>query len=207
MKARWQGRSKERGLAVPSACAPPPSDARDGLAVLPRSGTRSSVNDTCTLSNLSRLTGVKPHVLEQYLRSGPVESSGRNSFTGRLAFQRADLIRLEKLVFAEVLGLAGNEIANEPPAGRHVISELECQRSVLMELRRRLNRVIYFIEYAQEMNRYPWSDDWHSVASVIEAINQYRERESLQSCYRGDSSDDRKAGEVRTGRAATQRGQ
>ena len=66
---------------------------------------------------------------------------------------------------------------------RELMDELRLQRGILLEKRRRLNRAIYFLEYAEEVNRNPQSDDWHHLGKVIEAITNLRDPECFKRFY------------------------
>ncbi len=54
---------------------------------------------------------------------------------------------------------------------------LRLQRKILLEKQRRLNLAIYFMEYAEMVNRDPQSGDGHYLAKVVEAIKWPRDPE------------------------------
>jgi len=137
----------------------------------------------CKQSELSRVSGVKKQALRRFDRIGLLHPE-MTLESGRHLYTRDDLIRLERLAIMQMLGLARSEIKHcLNSEDRELRSELRLQREILLEKRRRLNRVIYFLEYAEEVNRAPKSEDWHYLGRVIEAIQSLKDPESFKKFY------------------------
>jgi DNA-binding transcriptional MerR regulator len=140
---------------------------------------------SCKPSELSQLSGISTRVLRRYHRIGLLDPR-TNSDLGDRSYSRHDLIRLERLAIMQMLGLSRSEIrACLNREERDLREELLLQREILLEKRRRLNRVIYFMEYAEQVNRDPQSDDWHYLGKVIEAIQLLRDPGSFKRFYIG----------------------
>ncbi|HTU52121.1 MAG TPA: MerR family transcriptional regulator [Acidobacteriaceae bacterium] len=137
----------------------------------------------CKVSELSQLSGVKKRALRRYERIGLLHPEiARGS--GHHVYSREDLIRLERLAVMQMIGLSRSEIkVCLGSLDRELREELRLQRGILLEKRRRLNRAIYFMEYAEEVNRNPQSGDWHYLGKVIEAITSLRDPECFKRFY------------------------
>jgi|GEM_PF-2598096 len=137
-----------------------------------QSSTRACDNlqALCKPSELSRVCGIGKRILRRYDRIGLLHPDV-NLESGRHLYTRQNLLQLERLAIMQMLGLSRSEIkeclSNEE---RELRDELRLQREILLEKRRRLNRAIYFMEYAEQVNRDPQSGDWHYLGKVIEAI-------------------------------------
>lgn len=137
----------------------------------------------CKPSELSRVSGVGKRVLRRYNRIGLLHPDV-SSESGHHLYTRHDLIQLERLAVMQMLGLSRSEIKTcLSGEERELRDELRLQREILLEKRRRLNRAIYFMEYAEQVNRDPQSDDWHYLGKVIEAIKSLRDPECFKRFY------------------------
>ena len=137
----------------------------------------------CKVGELSQLSGVKKQALRRYERIGLLHSQIARG-TGHHVYTRRDLIQLERLAVMQMIGLSRCEIkVCLDSMERELRDELRLQRGILLEKRRRLNRAIYFLEYAEEVNRSPQSDDWHYLGKVIEAITNLRDPECFKRFY------------------------
>lgn len=91
---------------------------------------------------------------------------------------------LERLAVMQTMGLSHNEIKGCMDCiERGLSEELQLQREIFLEIRRRLNRTIYFLEYAELVNRDPQSQDWHYLGKVVESIQSSRDTESFKRSY------------------------
>jgi DNA-binding transcriptional MerR regulator len=137
----------------------------------------------CKVGELSQLSGVKKQALRRYERIGLLHSEIAGG-TGHHVYTRQDLIQLERLAVMQMIGLSRSEIREcLGSLDRELKDELRLQKGILLEKRRRLNRAIYFIEYAEEVNRNPQSADWHYLGKVIEAITNLRDPECFKRFY------------------------
>lgn len=137
----------------------------------------------CKVSEMSQLVGVRKRALRRYDRIGLLSPEVRLE-SGRHLYTRHDLIRLERLAVMQMLGLSRSEIKDcLHSEERDLRDELQLQREILLEKRRRLNRAIYFMEYAEQVNRDPQSGDWHYLGRVVEAIQSLRDPESFKRFY------------------------
>ena len=119
---------------------------------------------TCKTSQLSLVTGIKKHTLRHYDRIGLLTHHANEAARQRL-YDRDDLISIERLRFMQMLGLSRSQIKQSlttQPLSLDLLPELQLQRRILLEKRRRLNRLIYFLEYAEQINSDPQSQDWHA---------------------------------------------
>ncbi|MHB1865603.1 MAG: MerR family transcriptional regulator [Acidobacteriaceae bacterium] len=124
---------------------------------------------------MSQLSGLRKHALRRYDRIGLLSPEVRLE-SGRHLYTRHDLIQLERLAVMQMLGLSRSEIKDcLHSEERDLRNELRLQREILLEKRRRLNRAIYFMEYAEQVNRDPQSEDWHYLGKVVEAIENLRD--------------------------------
>ncbi|HEX4020344.1 MAG TPA: MerR family transcriptional regulator [Acidobacteriaceae bacterium] len=138
---------------------------------------------TCKVSELSQVSGVKKQALRRYARIGLLHPAVRLD-SGRPLYTRHDLIQLERLAIMQMLELSRSDIKERlSQKDRNLKSELRLQREILVEKRRRLNRVIYFLEYAEQVNRDPKSGDWHYLGRVVEAIQMLRDPEYFKQSY------------------------
>jgi DNA-binding transcriptional MerR regulator len=135
---------------------------------------QQSMDAVCKVGELALVSGIKKQVLRRYDRIGLLHPEVTLD-SGRHLYTRRDLIQLERLAIMQTLGLSRPEI-KECLSGdeRELPEELCLQREILLEKRQRLNRAIYFMEYAEQVNRDPGSDDWHYLGKVIEAIHALR---------------------------------
>lgn len=133
--------------------------------------SESAVATTCRAGALSQLCGVNKQTLRRYHRLGLLQPLATCQYGQRL-FTRNDLIRLERLSLMQMLGLSRGEIRACLLQETDLATELHLQRDILEEKRRRLNRLIYWLEYAEQVNRDPESCDWSYLGSVVEAIRQ-----------------------------------
>jgi DNA-binding transcriptional MerR regulator len=137
---------------------------------------------TCKTCELAKVTGVKKQTLRRYARIGLLNQETNDRAVQRI-YARDDLIRLERLIFMQMLGLSRSQIKQLLNQRSSLPSDLRLQRQILMEKRKRLNRLIYFIEYAEQINRDPDSEDWHCLGSLVEAINMLRAPEEFKGYY------------------------
>lgn len=138
---------------------------------------------TCKVGELSQLVGVRKRTLRRYNRIGLLHPQVTLE-SGRHLYTRDDLIRLERLAMMQMLGLARSEIKDcLGSEDRELQNELRLQREILLEKRRRMSRVIYFLEYAEQVNRDPQSGDWHYLGRVVEAIQSLRDPECFKRFY------------------------
>ena len=137
----------------------------------------------CKSNELSRVSGVGKRVLRRYDRIGLLHPIVHTE-SGHHLYTRHDLVQLERLAVMQMLGLSRSEIKqcliNDD---RDLRDELQLQREILLEKRRRLNRAIYFMEYAEQVNRDPESGDWHYLGKVVEAIKTLRDPECFKRFY------------------------
>ena len=137
----------------------------------------------CKVCEMSQLSGLRTRALRRYERMGLLRpqvtlESGRHFYT------RHDLIQLERLSVMQMLGLSRSEIKDcLHGEERELRDELRLQRDILLEKRSRLNRAVYFLEYAEQVNRDPHSGDWHYLGSVVEAIQYLRDPEGFKRFY------------------------
>lgn len=129
----------------------------------------TGVTTSCRASTLSQLCGVNKQVLRRYQRIRLLQPMTVCQYGQRL-YTRDDLIRFERISIMQMLGLSRAEIRECLHQETDLSSELHFQREILVEKRRRMNRLIYWMEYAEQVNRDPDSGDWCYLASVIEAI-------------------------------------
>lgn len=138
---------------------------------------------TCKVGELSQLSGMRKRALRRYDRIGLLHPQVTLD-SGRHLYTRDDLIRLERLAMMQMLGLSRSEIRDcLGGEDRELQNELRLQREILLEKRRRMSRVLYFLEYAEEVNRDPQSGDWHYLGRVVEAIQALRDPESFKRFY------------------------
>jgi DNA-binding transcriptional MerR regulator len=138
---------------------------------------------SCKVSEMSQLSGLKKRALRRYDRIGLLHPAVTLE-SGHHLYTREDLVQLERLAVMQMLGLSRSEIKECLNSHeRDIREELRLQRKILMEKRRRLNRAIYFMEYAEEVNRNPQSDDWHHLGKVVEAIAMLRDPECFKRFY------------------------
>ena len=137
----------------------------------------------CKQSELSHVSGVRRQALRRYDRIGLFSPEVKLE-SGCHLYTRHDLIHLERLALMQMLGLSRTEIKDcLNGEERDLRDELRLQRDILLEKRRRLNRAIYFMEYAEQVNRDPESGDWHYLGSVVEAIQSVRDPECFKRFY------------------------
>lgn len=137
----------------------------------------------CKVSEMSQLSGMKKRALRRYDRIGLLHPEVKLE-SGRSLYTRRDLIQLERLSVMQMLGLSRAEMKDcLNREERDLRVELRLQREILVEKRRRLNRAIYFMEYAEQVNRDPQSSDWHYLGLVVEAIQSVRDPESFKKFY------------------------
>ncbi len=137
----------------------------------------------CKVSEMSQLSGLRKRALRRYDRIGLLHPEVRLD-SGRHFYTRHDLIQLERLAVMQMLGFSRSEIKDcLHKEERDLRDELRLQREILLEKRRRLNRAIYFMEYAEQVNRDPESADWHYLGLVVEAIQSLRDPESFKKFY------------------------
>ena len=145
--------------------------------------TEDSSLALCKVSELSQLSGMKKRALRRYNRIGLLSPEIQLE-SGRLFYTRHDLIVLERLAVMQMLGLSHTEIKDcLHSQERDLGDELRLQREILLEKRRRINRAIYFIEYAEQVNRDPDSGDWCYLGSVIEAIRHVSDPRYFKQRY------------------------
>lgn len=150
---------------------------------------------TCKVSELSQLSGIKKQVLRRYDRIGLLHPEMKLE-SGWHLYTRRDLIQLEQLGVMRMLGLSRAEIKECLSSDdRDLREELRLQRKMLMEKRRRIDHVIYFLEHAEEVNRDPHCGDWHYLGKVVEALQrlmdpEYFKRSYLQGHMREESAPD-----------------
>jgi DNA-binding transcriptional MerR regulator len=137
----------------------------------------------CKVSQLSRISGLDKEALRRYNKSGLLRPEVTLD-SGHHLYTRHDLIQLERLALMKMIGLSHSQIKEcLSQHDRELREELRLQKEILLEKRRRLNRAIYFMEYAEEVNRNPQSGDWHYLARVIEAVTSLRDPESFRRFY------------------------
>lgn len=137
----------------------------------------------CKPNELSRVSGIGKRALRRYDRIGLLHPEVQME-SGRHLYTRHDLIQLERLAVMQMLGLSRSEIKKcLHREERELRDELRLQREILLEKRKRLNRAIYFMEYAEQVNRDPLSDDWHHLGKVVEAIKLLRDPECFKRFY------------------------
>ncbi len=137
----------------------------------------------CRVGEMSQLSGLRKAALRRYDRIGLL-SPEVTLESGRHLYTRHDLIQLERLAVMQMLGLSRSEIKDcLHREERELRDELRLQREILLEKRRRLSRAIYFMEYAEQVNRDPQSGDWHYLGNVVEAIQSLRDPESFKRYY------------------------
>ena len=137
---------------------------------------------SCSLSDLSRITRIARYELQRYERLGVLGKADTSGITSRRKYGLTNLRNLEKLIFLEFLGASAKQFVNSPKS-RDLISELQSQHDVLVEIRKRLNKVIYFVEHAQVINRYSASNDWDSLAILVDVIRKCSVAGELQQRY------------------------
>ena len=138
---------------------------------------------TCKVSELSQVSGVKKQMLRRYDRIGLLHPEVKLD-SGWHLYTRRDLIQLERLAMMRMLGLSRSDIKERLTSDdRDLRNELRLQRDILLEKRRRMNHVIYFLEYAEQVNRDPQSGDWHYLGSVVEALQALRDPEYFKRSY------------------------
>ncbi len=137
----------------------------------------------CKVGEMSQLSGLRKRALRRYDRIGLLSPEVRLE-SGRHLYTRRDLIQLERLAVMQMLGLSRSEIKDcLHREERDLRDELRLQREILLEKCRRLNRAVYFIEYAEQVNRDPQSADWHHLGKVVEAIQSVRDPEWFKRFY------------------------
>ena len=87
---------------------------------------------SCTLSALSRITGMARYELQRYERLGLLGKADTSGLTSRRKYGRETLCNLERLIFLEFLGASAKRFADSQE-GRDLISELQCQHDVLVK--------------------------------------------------------------------------
>lgn len=140
---------------------------------------------TCKTSEFSQVTGIKKQTLRRYDRIGLLTHQADTTAIQRL-YARDDLIRIERLIFMQMLGLSRSQIKQclkSQSLSFDLLPELQLQRKILLEKRRRLNRLIYFIEYAEQINRDPESEDWHYLGNITQAIHCLGDPEGFKRYY------------------------
>ncbi len=150
---------------------------------------------TCKTSELAHVAGVKKQTLRRYDRIGLLHPKVSLD-SGRHLYTRCNLIQLERLAIMQMLGLSRSEIKECLSSDdRDLRKELQIQKGILVEKRRRMNRVIYFLEHAEEVNRDPQSDDWHYLGRVVEAIQMLKDPEYFKRFYmQGDMHEENALG-------------
>lgn len=142
----------------------------------------------CKTSELSQVTGVKKHILRRYARIGLLnreraDTNLETSNTDQHFFTHDDLIRLERVAFMQMIGLSRSEIKDVLRSQRRTMSgDLRLQYELLNEKRKRIDRLIYFLQFAEEVNRRDGSD-WHHLGKVVESIKYAEDRRSLKKRY------------------------
>ncbi len=139
----------------------------------------------CKTSELSQVTGIKKQTLRRYDRIGLLTHPADTAAIQRL-YARDDLISIERLIFMQMLGLSRSQIKQSlknQSLSFGLLPELQLQRQILLEKRRRLNRLIYFMEYAEQINRDPDSDDWHYLGNITQAIHWLGDPEGFKRYY------------------------
>ena len=144
--------------------------------------SEASVSTACRAGALSQLCGVNKQTLRRYHRLGLLQPQATCQY-GQQLFTRDDLIRLERLSLMQLLGLPRDEIRVCLLQEADLATELHLQRDILEEKRRRLNRLIYWLEYAEQVNRDPESCDWSYLGSVVEAIRQVSDPRYFKQRY------------------------
>jgi len=149
----------------------------------------------CKVGEMSQLSGLRKRALRRYDRIGLLSPEVRLE-SGRHLYTRHDLIQLERLAVMQMLGLSRSEIKDcLHREERDLRDELRLQREILLEKRRRLNHAIYFMEYAEQVNRDPQSGDWHHLGKVVEAIQSVRDPEWFKRFYiRGNMQEENGSG-------------
>lgn len=145
--------------------------------------TEEDLSITCKAGEMSQLSGLRKRALRRYDRIGLLHPEVTLE-SGDHSYARHDLIQLERLAMMQMLGLSRSQIKHCLSSDdRELRNELRLQREILLEKRRRLNRVIYFLEYAEEVNRDPQSGDWHHLGRVVEAVQSLRDPECFKKFY------------------------
>ena len=138
---------------------------------------------TCKVGELSQLSGVRRRALRRYDRIGLLHPTVTLA-SGHHLYTRDDLIHLERLAMMQMLGLSRSQIKECLCSDdRDLRDELRLQKKILLEKQRRLNRAIYFMEYAEMVNRDPQCGDWHYLGKVVEAIKWLRDPECFKRFY------------------------
>ena len=139
----------------------------------------------CKTSQLSQVTGIKKQTLRRYDRIGLLSDQTDTAAIQRL-YDRDDLISIERLIFMQMLGLSRSQIKQclkNQSLSFDLLPELQLQRRILLEKRRRLDRLIYFVEYAEQINRDPESQDWHYLGNITQAIHWLGDPEGFKRYY------------------------
>jgi len=136
-------------------------------------------NDTveyCDARELSSIAGVDESTLRHYDRIGLLQRS-------RSGFSHEDLIRIERITMMTLLGFTPSEIRDGLDISRKIGEELEIQRRIWVDKKRRLSHLLYFIEQAQQVNSNSDSRDWYFVGRVVAAMRTLHDPEFFRLSY------------------------
>jgi DNA-binding transcriptional MerR regulator len=158
--------------------------------------SEAALATTCRAGALSQLCGVNKQTLRRYHRLGLLQPFAIRQY-GQRMYTRDDLIQLERLTLMQMLGLSRSEIRECLRRETDLPSELHLQRQILEEKRRRLNHLIYWMEYAEQVNRNIDAEDWCYLGSVVEAIRHASDPRYFKQRYvcRASGPDDNQLGE------------
>jgi DNA-binding transcriptional MerR regulator len=131
--------------------------------------SEATATTMCKTGALSQLCGVSKQMLRRYHHLGLLQPLTVCQYGQRL-YTRNDLIQLERISLMRMLGLSRKEIRECLRQTTDLPSELQLQRKILEEKRRRISHLIYRIEYAEQVNRGVDASDWCYLGSVVEAI-------------------------------------
>ncbi len=136
----------------------------------------------CRASAISQVCEIDKQLLRRYRRLELLQPRAICP-DGQRAYSRNDLIRLERLSFLQMIGLSRAEIHDCLLQEIDLAAELRLQRDIVIEKRRRLNHLIHWIEYAEQVNRDPDSGDWCYLGSVVGSIRNSNDFRDFKQLY------------------------
>ncbi|MGC2297710.1 MAG: MerR family transcriptional regulator [Acidobacteriaceae bacterium] len=135
---------------------------------------------TCDGRELSAIAGIDENALRRYGRLGLLQRHHSR-------YCHEDLVRIERIVMMKLLGFAPSEIKGGLNVIRRLTDELEIQKRIWFEKKRRLSHLLYFLEQAEQVNIANDTHDWHFLGRVVAAMRSFDDPEFFRLSYLGES--------------------
>jgi DNA-binding transcriptional MerR regulator len=134
---------------------------------------------SCDARELSAIAGIDENALRHYDRLGLLQRHHSR-------YYHENLVRIERIVMMKLLGFTPSEIKGGLSVIRRLSDELEIQKRIWVEKKRRLSHLLYFLEQAEQVNIANNSHDWHFLGRVVATMGTFDDPEFFRLSYLGE---------------------